>query len=131
MNGLLGSKEAKQEYFLKAEDLRDLPRETLYFGFASGRASWYYSPKDLHAASIKRHGEAGYLKKVASRKKRLANKKRKQEELERKEEELVKITNKTVKAVNDENVAPGSLTLSPPCAEPLKRQKVEVLEPTD
>merc|ERR1719201_2057509 len=66
----VGSADAKKRFWLRPEDLRELPKETQYFGFAQGRASWYYRESDLLTAAIKKHGKDGYEKKVASRLKR-------------------------------------------------------------
>ena len=73
----VGSAEAKKDYWLRPEDLRALPRETVYYGFAQGRASWYYCAADLRAAAIAKHGQDGYDKKVNARAKRLENKAKK------------------------------------------------------
>ena len=70
----VGSADAKKHFWLRPEDLRTLEKHTEYFGFAQGRASWYFRESDLLAAAIAKHGKEGYEKKVASRTKREAKK---------------------------------------------------------
>lgn len=68
----VGSSEARKEYWLRPEDLRTLERHTIYFGFAQGRASWYYRRCDLLELAIRKHGKERFDKKVAARDKRRA-----------------------------------------------------------
>jgi len=70
----VSSADAKRLYWLRPDDLRDLPRDSLYFGQAQGRASWYYREADLVDAAVRKHGKDGYEKKVARRAQRLSKK---------------------------------------------------------
>lgn len=75
----LSSAEAKKEYFLTADDLRAVPRETLSFGFGTGRPMNVFDDADLEAAAIAKHGIAGLAKKRAARQKREENKRKRDE----------------------------------------------------
>jgi hypothetical protein len=76
----LTSSDAKKEYFLTTEDLNDgVPYQSMPPMFASGRPTRFYSPSDLRAAAVLKHGEDGYAKKCATREKRLTNKRKKEE----------------------------------------------------
>lgn len=86
----LSSKEAKQEYFLTAKDLKSLPRETLYLGFACGRATWLFDPSDLEAAAIAKYGKETFAKKLAARQKRENNKRKREAAAEAAEAEQEK-----------------------------------------
>jgi hypothetical protein len=74
------SAEAKKEFFLTADDLRDLPAESLSFGFGTGRPMKLYSEEDLEAAAVAKHGREGLAKKGGMRKKRESNKRKRKEE---------------------------------------------------
>lgn len=82
---VLSTAEAKKEYFLTTSDLHDLPYETLYAGFGTGRATNVYSEEDLERKAIDKHGQAGYAKKVAARRKRAENKRKREEDAARAE----------------------------------------------
>jgi hypothetical protein len=71
---------AKKEFFLTADDLRDLPAESLSFGFGTGRPMKLYSEEDLEAAAVAKHGREGLAKKRGMRKKRESNKRKREEE---------------------------------------------------
>mmetsp|Transcript_15229 Transcript_15229/g.33134 ORF Transcript_15229/g.33134 Transcript_15229/m.33134 type:complete len:251 (+) Transcript_15229:288-1040(+) len=73
---VLSSAEAKKEYFLSADDLSEVPRETLYGGFGTGRAMYIFNEDDLEAAALAKHGEMGLAKKRAARQKREENKRK-------------------------------------------------------
>ena len=75
----IGSKEAKSRFWLRPEDLQELPRQTAYGGFASGRASYTYQESDLLAAAHAKHGKATFEKKTAAREKRAAKKREREE----------------------------------------------------
>lgn len=73
---VLSSSEAKQEYFLTAADLAEVPRQTLYGGFGTGRAMYLFDEDDLEAAALAKHGEIDLAKKRAARQKREENKRK-------------------------------------------------------
>ena len=110
MDSCLSSKEAKQEYFLNADDLKGLPRETLYGGFATGRATWFYRPQDLRKAAIAKHGEEGYKKKLVARAKRVENKRKREEA-------------KAAAEVDKENQRQAAIAADPNLAEKERRKK--------
>ena len=110
MDSCLLSKEAKQQYFLNADDLKGLPRETLYDEFGTGRPMWMYRHLDLRKAAIAKYGEEGYAKKVAARTKRLENK-RKREEAQAAAE------------VEKENQRQAAIAADPKLAEKERRKK--------
>lgn len=83
---VLSSAEAKKEYFLAADDLHALPKQSLYGGFGTGRAMNLFDESDLEAAAIAKHGEAGLAKKRAAREKREGNKRKRAEAAEEAEE---------------------------------------------
>lgn len=74
------SAEAKKEFFLTTDDLRDLPMESVYMGFGTGPPTKVYFEEDLEAAAIAKHGKEGLAKKRASREKRESNKRKREEE---------------------------------------------------
>lgn len=76
---LFSTVEAKQTYFLNADDLKFLPRETSYGGFGTGRAMNFFREEDLLQAAIAKYGEEGYAKKKAARTKRQENKRKREE----------------------------------------------------
>jgi hypothetical protein len=84
---MLSTIEAKKEFFLTAKDLRQVPRETFYLGFGTGRASYSFNTKDLEEAAIAKYGAEGFTKKIAAREKRLANKRKRMEDEEAAAEE--------------------------------------------
>lgn len=75
----VGTVDAKSEYFLMPEDLRSLDYQSLGGGVGIGAPSKFYNPKDLKAAAILKHGEAGFKSKQDARKKR-ESKKRERED---------------------------------------------------
>lgn len=87
---VLSSAEAKKEYFLTTSDLHELPHNTFYGGFGTGRATNTYNESDLERKAIEKHGHDGYAKKVAARQKREANKRKREEDAVRAEEEMLK-----------------------------------------
>lgn len=70
----LDSNEAKAQYFLTPEDLRFLNVQSVGGGIGCGRPTNYYNPKELEAAAIRKHSEAGFKAKKEARKKRESKK---------------------------------------------------------
>lgn len=75
----LDSNEAKAQYFLTPEDLRFLNVQSVGGGIGCGRPTNYYNPKELEAAAIRKHGEAGFKAKKEARKKRESKKRAREE----------------------------------------------------
>eukprot|EP00976_Prorocentrum_cordatum_P016608 334139-Prorocentrum_minimum.AAC.3 len=71
--------EAKSKYFLTADDLIRLDCASVGGGVGCGRPSNYYKLSVLHAAAIRKHGEATFAKKTESRFKRQENKRKREE----------------------------------------------------
>ena len=65
----VGTVEAKRKYFLNSKQLRTLDHHSEYYGFAAGRASWWYDEQDLLAKAIEVHTKEGLEKKWAKREK--------------------------------------------------------------
>ena len=74
----IGSAEAKRRFFLKREHLRNIPRTSEYYGFATGGPSWYYNEDDLLNLAIQVHGEEAFKKRVAARESRRLKKRERQ-----------------------------------------------------
>jgi glutamine synthetase len=91
----LTSAEAKKEFFLKKDHLRDIPYNSLYLGFASGPPTHYYRFEDVLEAAQRMHGPEGLEKKLRVREKREANKRKREEEAEKAKEEIARKKNKT------------------------------------
>ena len=72
--------EAKKEFFLTTDDLRDLPKQSIYCGFGTGPPMKVYDENDLEEAALSKHGRAGLAKKRAAREKRESNKRKREEE---------------------------------------------------
>ena len=72
--------EAKKEFFLTTDDLRDLPKQSIYCGFGTGPPMKVYNENDLEEAALSKHGRAGLAKKRAAREKRESNKRKREEE---------------------------------------------------
>ena len=76
----IGTKEAKQDFFLEPRDLASLDVKSVGGGVGCGRPSNFYNPEDLRRAAIHKFGEEGFKKKQAARDKRVANKRKREDD---------------------------------------------------
>ena len=82
MGDLVGSGEAKTAYFLTADDLRQLSCHAFGGGIGCGAPRHFYREAELRAAAVRKHGEAGFLKKLEARAQRESKKRQREDDAE-------------------------------------------------
>lgn len=90
---MVSTKDAKQLYFLAADDLAALQCYRFGGGIGCGPPMKMYRHEHLVEASLDKHGRAGVLKKLEARRKR--------EEKKRQKEEQAELARKRMKTSND------------------------------
>lgn len=117
----IDTKKAKHDYFLTAQDLAELPYETLggWGGWGNRR---YYCEEDLREASLQKHGVEGLQKKRLQRATREANKRDKEQRARQAQERLLNAAQQPAAAavvdltVDEENANPNPAAAAAPAA---------------
>jgi hypothetical protein len=101
---LIGTADAKSDFFLTPADLRFLNVRTIGGGLGCGAPMKFYEPSELRVAAIRKYGEAGFQKKLESRQKRESNKRRREDEADR----ALAVLHQTARAPTSKRLQPPS-----------------------